>query len=81
MTPSGHQWIQGQGSGPRLTEKGDDEEDKFDAMVSQEISIFGRTGLTLISGQQDRRQQKGEEAHFLRAAQEEEGAHGPTQER
>lgn len=31
MTPSGHNWVQGQGTGPRLTEKGD-EEDKFDAM-------------------------------------------------
>ena len=31
MTPSGHNWIQGQGSGPRL--KGDGEEaEKFDAM-------------------------------------------------
>jgi elongation factor 3 len=30
MTPSGHNWVQGQGSGPRLTEKGD-EEDRFDA--------------------------------------------------
>ncbi|KAL9114483.1 MAG: hypothetical protein Q9227_001564 [Pyrenula ochraceoflavens] len=32
MTPSGHNWVQGQGSGPRLTDKGDDEEEKFDAM-------------------------------------------------
>lgn len=31
MTPSGHNWVQGQGAGPRL-EKKDDEEDKFDAM-------------------------------------------------
>ena len=31
MTPSGHNWVQGQGSGPRLTDK-DDEEDRFDAM-------------------------------------------------
>jgi elongation factor 3 len=31
MTPSGHNWVQGQGAGPRLTEK-EDEEDKFDAM-------------------------------------------------
>jgi len=29
---SGHNWVQGQGAGPRLTGKGDDEEDKFDAM-------------------------------------------------
>jgi elongation factor 3 len=26
MTPSGHNWVQGQGAGPRLTEKGDEEE-------------------------------------------------------
>ncbi|EXJ94948.1 elongation factor 3 [Capronia coronata CBS 617.96] len=31
MTPSGHNWVTGQGSGPRLTDK-DDEEEKFDAM-------------------------------------------------
>jgi len=31
MTPSGHNWVQGQGAGPRLQEKGDEEE-KFDAM-------------------------------------------------
>ncbi|KAF2245703.1 ARM repeat-containing protein [Trematosphaeria pertusa] len=31
MTPSGHNWVQGQGSGPRLQEKGEEEE-KFDAM-------------------------------------------------
>ena len=33
MTPSGHNWVQGQGAGPRLADKGDDEEEKFDAMV------------------------------------------------
>lgn len=32
MTPSGHNWVQGQGAGPRLEKKDDDEEDKFDAM-------------------------------------------------
>ncbi|KAF2639698.1 ARM repeat-containing protein [Massarina eburnea CBS 473.64] len=31
MTPSGHNWVQGQGAGPRLAEKGEEEE-KFDAM-------------------------------------------------
>lgn len=31
MTPSGHNWVQGQGAGPRLTEK-DGEEERFDAM-------------------------------------------------
>lgn len=31
MTPSGHNWVTGQGSGPRLENK-DDEEEKFDAM-------------------------------------------------
>ena len=32
MTPSGHNWVQGQGAGPRLTNKEDDEEETFDAM-------------------------------------------------
>ncbi|WPK24680.1 hypothetical protein PUMCH_001962 [Australozyma saopauloensis] len=32
MTPSGHNWVQGQGAGPRLEKKDDEEEDKFDAM-------------------------------------------------
>lgn len=33
MTPSGHNWVQGQGSGPRLGPKeGEEEEEKFDAM-------------------------------------------------
>ena len=32
MTPSGHNWVQGQGSGPRIEKKDDEEEDKFDAM-------------------------------------------------
>jgi elongation factor 3 len=31
MTPSGHNWVQGQGSGPRLEDK-KGEEDTFDAM-------------------------------------------------
>lgn len=32
MTPSGHNWVQGQGAGPRLKGEDGDEEDKFDAM-------------------------------------------------
>lgn len=31
MTPSGHNWVQGQGAGPRLKQD-DEEEEKFDAM-------------------------------------------------
>ena len=34
MTPSGHNWVSGQGAGPRI-EKKEDEEDKFDAMVTR----------------------------------------------
>lgn len=32
MTPSGHNWVQGQGAGPRLDSKEGEEEEKFDAM-------------------------------------------------
>jgi elongation factor 3 len=47
MTPSGHNWVQGQGSGPRLDAKGDDDEDKFDAMgnkivVQKKVKLSGK---------------------------------------
>jgi elongation factor 3 len=45
MTPSGHNWVQGQGSGPRLDQKGDDEEDKFDAMGNK-IEVQKKKKLT-----------------------------------
>ncbi|KAK9478078.1 armadillo-type protein [Lipomyces japonicus] len=38
MTPSGHNWVQGQGSGPRLDSKEGDEEDKFDAMGNKIVT-------------------------------------------
>lgn len=37
MTPSGHNWVQGQGTGPRLTQK-DDDEDKVDAMGNKVVT-------------------------------------------
>ncbi|KJF61174.1 elongation factor 3 [Coccidioides immitis RS] len=45
MTPSGHNWVQGQGSGPRLTEKDDDEE-KFDAMGNKIVGGGKKKKLT-----------------------------------
>lgn len=32
LTASGHNWVEGQGSGPRIDQGKDDEEDVFDAM-------------------------------------------------
>ncbi|KAF2713110.1 ARM repeat-containing protein [Pleomassaria siparia CBS 279.74] len=46
MTPSGHNWVQGQGAGPRLTDKGDDEEDKFDAMGNKIAGAAKKKKLT-----------------------------------
>lgn len=48
MTPSGHNWVQGQGSGPRLDAKGDDDEDKFDAMGNK-IVVQKKVKLTGMS--------------------------------
>ena len=45
MTPSGHNWVQGQGSGPRLEEK-NDEEEKFDAMGNKIESSKKKSKLT-----------------------------------
>lgn len=45
MTPSGHNWVTGQGSGPRI-EKKEDEEDKFDAMGNKIASAKKKTKLS-----------------------------------
>ncbi|GMM31077.1 translation elongation factor EF-3 [Martiniozyma asiatica (nom. inval.)] len=45
MTPSGHNWVQGQGSGPRLSKK-EDEEDKFDAMGNKIVTAKKKAKLS-----------------------------------
>ncbi|KAL9103802.1 MAG: hypothetical protein Q9187_008969, partial [Circinaria calcarea] len=65
MTPSGHNWVQGQGAGPRLTDKDDDEE-RFDAMGNKIESNKKKAKLTsaeLRKKKKDRmmRRKKGEE--------------------
>ncbi|KAF2010437.1 ARM repeat-containing protein [Aaosphaeria arxii CBS 175.79] len=45
MTPSGHNWVQGQGAGPRLAEKGEEEE-TFDAMGNKVASQTKKKKLT-----------------------------------
>ncbi|CAK7240405.1 MAG: translational elongation factor EF-1 alpha [Sporothrix thermara] len=46
MTPSGHNWVQGQGSGPRLKADDGDEEDKFDAMGNKITGTKKKAKLT-----------------------------------
>jgi elongation factor 3 len=46
MTPSGHNWVAGQGAGPRLKQDGDDEEEKFDAMGNKIVSTKKKAKLT-----------------------------------
>jgi len=45
MTPSGHNWVSGQGSGPRLTEKGE-EGDKFDAVSFRTVTSLAPRNFT-----------------------------------
>ena len=65
MTPSGHNWVQGQGGGPRLKADGEEEE-KFDAMGNKIESTKKQKKLTsaeLRKKKKDRmaRRKKGEE--------------------
>ncbi|KAL8777258.1 MAG: hypothetical protein Q9194_002653 [Teloschistes cf. exilis] len=65
MTPSGHNWVQGQGTGPRL-KADEDEEDKFDAMGNKIEGGKKKAKLTsseLRKKKKDRmaRRKKGEE--------------------
>ncbi|RFU76816.1 elongation factor 3 [Trichoderma arundinaceum] len=66
MTPSGHNWVQGQGSGPRLKQDDDEEEEKFDAMGNKIVSTKKKAKLTsseLRKKKKDRmaRRKRGEE--------------------
>ncbi|GMF98678.1 translation elongation factor activity protein [[Candida] boidinii] len=45
MVPSGHNWVQGQGAGPRI-EKKEDEGDKFDAMGNKIASVQKKKKLS-----------------------------------
>ncbi|KAF2479706.1 ABC transporter domain-containing protein [Neohortaea acidophila] len=65
MTPSGHNWVQGQGAGPRLKQD-DDEEERFDAMGNKIDSSKKAKKLTsseLRKKKKDRmaRRKRGEE--------------------
>ena len=66
MIPSGHNWVQGQGTGARIDKKEDDEEVKFDAMGNK-IDVAPKkkvlTGAELRKKKKDRmmRRKRGEE--------------------
>lgn len=38
LTPSGHNWVEGQGSGPRIDQNAGEEEDQFDAMGNKIVA-------------------------------------------
>lgn len=61
MTPSGHNWVQGQGAGPRLKGDGDDEEEKFDAMGNKIVSTKKKAKLT---SSEARKKKKGKFFYF-----------------
>jgi elongation factor 3 len=46
MTPSGHNWVQGQGGGPRIKGEEGEEEEKFDAMGNKIESTKKKAKLT-----------------------------------
>ena len=56
MTPSGHNWVQGQGAGPRLKAGDDDEEEKFDAMGNKIVTNKKKAKL---SSSEARKKKKG----------------------
>ncbi|KAK4097813.1 ARM repeat-containing protein [Parathielavia hyrcaniae] len=66
MTPSGHNWVQGQGSGPRLKADDGEEEEKFDAMGNKIESTKKKAKLTSAEARKKKkermaRRKRGEE--------------------
>ncbi|KAI9671670.1 MAG: translational elongation factor EF-1 alpha [Alyxoria varia] len=54
MTPSGHNWVQGQGAGPRLTDKGEEEE-QFDEFGNK---IVGNKKAKKLTSSEARKKKK-----------------------
>ncbi|KAG8898050.1 translational elongation factor EF-1 alpha, partial [Tulasnella sp. 403] len=46
LEASGHNWVEGQGSGPRIDKKGGDDEDQYDAMGNKIDKSKGKKKLT-----------------------------------
>lgn len=66
MVPSGHNWVSGQGSGPRLDKAEGEEEDTFDAMGNKVAASKKKAKLSsseLRKKKKDRmaRRKRGEE--------------------
>jgi len=61
MTPSGHNWVTGQGSGPRLQDKEGGEEDQFDAMGNK-IEVTKKKSK--LSSNEKRKNRKGMFLHL-----------------
>ncbi|MCJ1357808.1 MAG: translational elongation factor EF-1 alpha [Icmadophila ericetorum] len=56
MTPSGHHWVQGQGAGPRLTDKDDPDEERFDAMGNKIENTKKKAKLTSSEARKRKKQ-------------------------
>lgn len=82
MTPSGHNWVQGQGSGPRLKGDDDEEEEVRSKLQSNRLEYILIKYLEIrCHGKQDCLYQEGQEAYFCRTPEKEEGAHGEKKAR
>jgi elongation factor 3 len=55
LIPSGHNWVEGQGSGPRIDGKKDDEEEHFDAMGNK---IDGPKKVKKLTSKEERKKKK-----------------------
>ena len=65
LEPSGHNWVEGQGSGPRIDKKAGEEEDQYDAMGNK-VEVNKKKKLTAAEARKakkDRmaRRKRGEE--------------------
>jgi elongation factor 3 len=55
LTASGHNWVEGQGSGPRIDKGNDEEEEQFDAMGNK---IVGGKKAKKLTSKDERKKKK-----------------------
>ena len=55
LEASGHNWVEGQGSGPRIDKKGDDEDEQYDAMGNKVEKAKKEKKLTAAEARKEKK--------------------------
>lgn len=79
LEASGHNWVEGQGAGPRIDKKDGEEEDQYDAMGNK-IETKKQKKITAAEARKVRLSRVIAMTYYSRPVTAQEGAHGAEKE-